>query len=205
MIKVKICGITNLDDAMAAVDAGADALGFVFYRKSARAVDHKVVADIVSHLPPFVTTVGVFVDEDCDLVRQTLIECGIQVAQLHGAETVAYCAALGTPVIKAFRPRTSADYEDLVGYRVSAFLLDTYHEAMPGGTGVKIDWDLVAKAKLPAPIILAGGLTPETVRDAIECVQPYGVDVSTGVERSPGKKDHVKLRRFIAAAKGCGV
>jgi phosphoribosylanthranilate isomerase len=202
MMKVKICGITNIDDAMAAIDAGADALGFVFYAKSPRAVDRRVVADIVGHLPPFVTTVGVFVDEDRHVLHQSITDCGLHVVQLHGTETAAYCTAVGGAVIKAVRPRTSTDYEGLADYRVSAFLLDTYHVDVLGGTGLGIDWNLAAQAKLAAPIILAGGLTPETVADAVRRVRPYGVDVSSGVERAPGKKDHAKVRRFIASAKG---
>ena len=201
MVKVKICGNTNLDDAMAAVQAGADALGFVFYAKSPRAVDSKTAAEIISRLPPFVVPVGVFVNEDLSVVRRIMEECNIPLAQLHGEESPQYCAELGRSVIKAIRIRDSRDLERMAGYQVSGFVLDAFVEGTPGGTGVTIDWDLAAQAQMLGPIILAGGLTPDNVLEAVRQVRPYAVDVTSGVEASPGKKDHAKVQAFITNAK----
>jgi phosphoribosylanthranilate isomerase len=201
MVKVKICGNTNLDDTMAAVQAGADAVGFVFYAKSPRAVDPKTAAEIISRLPPFVVTVGVFVNEDLTVVRSIMEECNIPLAQLHGDESPQYCAELGRSVIKAIRVRDSRDLERMTAYQVSGFVLDAFVEGKPGGTGVPIDWDLAAQAQMLGPIILAGGLTPDNVLAAVRQVRPYAVDVTSGVEASPGKKDHAKVRAFIVNAK----
>lgn len=203
MVKVKICGTTNLDDALAAVDAGADALGFVFYAKSPRAVSPKTAAAIIAQLPPFVVPVGVFVDEEVSVVRQMLSDCGILVAQLHGSETPQYCVDLGRTVLKAIRVRHRRDLEGMMPYHVAGFVLDAFVPGVPGGTGQAIDWHLAAEATCVGPVILAGGLTPENVAEAIRRVRPYGVDVSSGVEASPGKKDHGKMRAFIANAKAC--
>ncbi len=204
MVKVKICGNTTLDDTMAAVEAGADAVGFVFYAKSPRAVDPEAAAAIIARLPPFVTPVGVFVNEDLSVVRRVMRECGIPLAQLHGDESPQYCAELGRAALKAIRVRDRRDLQRLAQYQVGGFVLDAFVEGTPGGTGVTIDWDLACEAKASVPIILAGGLTPGNVAEAIGRVRPYGVDVSSGVEASPGKKDHAKVRAFIANAKGVG-
>ncbi len=201
MVKVKICGNTNLDDAMAAVQAGADAVGFVFYAQSPRAVDPKTAAEIISRLPPFVVPVGVFVNEEPSGVRRIMKECKIPLAQLHGDESPTYCDELGCPVIKAIRIRDGHDLERMAAYRVSGFVLDAFVEGKPGGTGVTIDWDLAAQAQVLGPIILAGGLTPDNVLEAVRQVRPYAVDVTSGVEASPGKKDHAKVRAFIANVK----
>lgn len=201
MVKVKICGNTNLDDTLAAVEAGADAVGFVFYPKSPRVVVTKTAAAIISRLPPFVTPVGVFVNEELGTVRRIMEECGIPLAQLHGDESPQYCAELGRPVIKAVRVRDRRDLERMTAYQVDGFVLDALVEGVPGGTGVTIDWDLAGEAQMLGPIILAGGLTPDNVVAAVRRVRPYGVDVSSGVEKSPGKKDHAKVRAFIANAK----
>jgi phosphoribosylanthranilate isomerase len=201
MVKVKICGNTTLDDAIAAVQGGADAVGFIFYRKSPRAVEPKAAADIVARLPPFVVPVGVFVNEDLAVVRRIMEECRIPLAQLHGDETPQYCLELGRPVIKAIRVRDQRDLERLASYQVSGFVLDAFVEGVPGGTGVTVDWDLVSEAQMLGPIILAGGLTPDNVVEAIRRVRPYGVDVSSGVEAAPGVKDHAKVRAFISNAK----
>lgn len=202
MVKVKICGNTTLDDAMAAVEAGADAVGFVFYAKSPRAVEPQAAAAIVARLPPFVTSVGVFVNEDLSVVRRVMEECGLPLAQLHGDESPQYCAELERPALKAIRLRDRQDLEGLALYQVSGIVLDAFVEGAPGGTGMTFDWTLACEAKGPVPIILAGGLTPGNVAEAIRRVRPYGVDVSSGVEASPGKKDHAKVRAFIANAKG---
>jgi phosphoribosylanthranilate isomerase len=201
MVKVKICGNTNLDDTMAAVQAGADAVGFVFYKKSPRAVEPKAAAEIISRLPPFVVPVGVFVNEELGTVRRILEDCNIPLAQLHGDESPQYCAELGRSVIKAIRLRDRGDLERMTLYQVAGFVLDAFVEGVPGGTGVTIDWDLASEAQVMGPIILAGGLTPDNVLEAVRQARPYGVDVSSGVEASPGRKDHAKIRAFIANAK----
>lgn len=204
-VKVKICGITNADDAAAAVDAGADALGFVFYAKSPRCVDAPLVKRIVAGLPPFVLPVGVFVNEDAKKVRDLMDACGLALAQLHGDETAAYCESLGRPVLKAFRLRGPADLLSLAEFKgragVRGFVVDAFSSTTYGGTGEVGDWALAAEVAGHAPVLLAGGLTAENVRDAIQRVRPYGVDVSSGVEASPGKKDQAKVRAFIEAAK----
>jgi phosphoribosylanthranilate isomerase len=200
MVRVKICGITNLDDALAAVEAGADALGFVFYPQSPRAVRPKTAGDIIGRLPGFALAVGVFVNEDLTAVRQIMSDCGLQFAQLHGNESPQYCAELGRLAVKAVRIRDHKDLAAMSAYRVGAFLLDAFVPGLPGGTGTAIDWNLALEAKPYGPIILAGGLTSETVGEAIRRVRPYGVDVSSGVELSPGKKDPAKVRAFIANA-----
>ncbi len=202
-IKVKICGITNAEDARAAVDAGADALGFVLYAKSPRAVAPEVVRRIVADLPPLVLPIGVFVNEEAKRVRDLMDDCGLALAQLHGDETAAYCEALGRPVLKAIRLRSRADFLAVAELRgraqVRGFVVDAYAEEAYGGTGTTADWALAAEAARAAPVLLAGGLTPDNVREAVEQVRPYGVDVSSGVERSPGKKDPAKIRAFISA------
>jgi len=201
MVKVKICGNTNLDDTVAAVQAGADAVGFVFYKKSPRAIEPKTAAEIISRLPPFVVPVGVFVNEELGAVRRILEDCNIPLAQLHGDESPQYCAELGRSVIKAIRVRDRGDLERMTSYQVAGFVLDAFVEGMPGGTGVTIDWDLASEAQVVGPIILAGGLTPDNVLEAVRQARPYGVDVTSGVEVSPGKKDHAKVRAFITNAK----
>ena len=205
MVRVKICGNTTLKDTMAAVEAGADAVGFVFCAKSPRAVSPKSVAAIVSHLPPFVDGVVVFVDEKPDVVRQIMADCGLAYAQLHGEESPQYCADLRQPVIKGIRVRTREDVANLSAYRVKAILLDAYVEGVIGGTGTTFDWKLAIEAKAWGMIILAGGLTPDNVVEAISRVQPYGVDVSSGVEVSPGMKDHAKVKAFIENVKCWGL
>lgn len=204
-MKVKICGITNAEDAIMALAAGADALGFVLYRKSPRCVEPAVVRSIVAALPPFVLTVGVFVNEDPAVVRTILDECGLALAQLHGDETAAYCQSLSRPVLKALRLRDRATFLALAEFQgranVRGFLVDAYHEAAYGGTGQTVDWSLAAEAARAAPILLAGGLTPANVGEAVRLVKPYGVDVSSGVEARPGKKDPDKVKAFIEQAR----
>ena len=202
-VKVKICGITNLDDALAAVEAGADALGFMFYEKSPRHISFKAAQDIIRRLPPFVAKVGVFVDSPEEAVRRGVEECGIDTLQFHGGETPEFCRAF-TPlkVYKAFRVQNLESLAALPDYQTDAWLLDGFAPDKLGGTGAKFNWDLAVEArKLGRPIILAGGLTPENVAHAVRQVQPYGVDVSSGVESAPGKKDPAKVREFIVAAK----
>lgn len=205
MIRVKICGNVTLKDTMTAVEAGADAVGFVFSAKSPRVVSPKAVAAIVSHLPPLVAPVGVFVNERPDVVRQIMSDCGLAYAQLHGEESPQYCAELRQPVVKAIRVRSREDLAVLSSYRVKAILLDAYVEGVVGGTGTTFDWGLAVEAKAWGPVILAGGLTPDNVVEAISRVQPYGVDVSSGVESAPGVKDPAKVRAFIENVKCWGL
>lgn len=203
--KVKICGMTNVEDALAAVEAGADAIGFVFHHASPRRITSDVVKRIVKQLPPFVLPVGVFVNEDIKVVRDLMDDCGLAIAQLHGDEAAAYCDLLGRPVLKAIRLKDRGSLLALAEYigrpRVRGLVLDAFSAVSYGGTGQVTDWGLAAEAAKSAPVILAGGLTPENVAEAIQKVRPYGVDVSSGVESRPGKKDHAKIRAFIKAAK----
>lgn len=203
--KVKICGITNAEDAAAAVDARADALGFVFYRKSPRYIEPTLARQIIMSLPPLVTSVGVFVNEEPQVVRNLMDDCGLALAQLHGNESAAYCQELGRPVIKALRVKDRSSFLALAEFQgragVRGFVLDAFSEQAYGGTGQMIDWQLAAEVARAASILLAGGLTPDNVEKAIQAVRPYGVDVSSGVELAPGKKDHEKVRAFIRAVR----
>lgn len=201
MIKVKICGITNLEDALTAIDAGADALGFVFHPQSPRHVFPEQAAAIIRHLPPFVQTIGLFVDEPLDMVNAAADQCGLDVIQLHGMERPGYCDSVRRRVIKTFRMKDITSLEPMRDYRVSAFLLDAWSPAAHGGTGQTFNWEIAACASQSNRIILAGGLTPENVAEAVRKVRPYGVDVSSGVESGPGKKDSRRIVDFIANAK----
>ena len=205
MIKVKICGITNLEDAQVAVSAGADALGFVFYAKSPRFVEPKVAKQIILGLPPFVLPIGVFANEEQKVVRDIMEKCGLALAQIHGDETPAYCESLERPILRGIRLKDRGSFLAMAEYKgragVRGFLVDAFSESAFGGTGKTADWDLAAEAAKAAPILLAGGLNPENVQEAIQKVKPYGVDVSSGVEASPGKKDSEKVKAFIRAAK----
>ena len=204
-MKIKMCGLTNAEDASAAVEAGADAVGFVFHKKSPRCAETAAVKAIVKGLPPFVLPIGVFVNEDAKVVRDIMDSCGLTLAQLHGDETAAYCEMLGRPVLKAIRIRDRRSFLALAEFQgragVRGFLIDAFSPDAYGGTGQVADWSLAAEAASAATILLAGGLTPLNVSDAIRRVRPYGVDVSSGVEVSPGKKDHAKLRAFVQAAR----
>jgi phosphoribosylanthranilate isomerase len=200
-MRVKICGIMNVNDAMAAADYGADAVGFVLYKNSPRYIDLKTVKNIISQLPPFVTTVGVFADSDERSIHPIVEDCALDLIQLQGDEPADLCRRLGGRVVKAIRIRDKASLNRMIPYKVRAFVLDTYREGQLGGTGETFDWNLAVEAKKFGKIILAGGLTPENVGPAIEQVRPYGVDVSSGVEERIGKKDHSKLKRFIETAK----
>jgi phosphoribosylanthranilate isomerase len=200
---VKICGITNLPDALQATEAGADALGFVFYAQSPRSITVQAAAPIAQALPPFVVRVGVFVDADEQLVYQAIADCHLNLLQFHGAESPGYCRQFGLMSMKAFRVRDAESLSQMPAYQTDSWLLDAYSAGQPGGTGQRFNWDLAIEAqKLGRPIFLAGGLTPENVGEAVRRVRPYGVDVSSGVEAGPGRKDPQKVRAFIAAAKG---
>ncbi|MEA3362822.1 MAG: phosphoribosylanthranilate isomerase [Thermodesulfobacteriota bacterium] len=196
-IRIKICGITNLEDALCAVGSGADALGFVFYEKSPRYVHPEIVAQIVSELPPFVTTVGLFVDAAPDTIKQTMRMAGLGVVQLHGDESPEDCHLNPYSVIKAVRVKGADSLAGIDNYPVSALLLDAWNEQQYGGTGESFDWQLARELTGHRPIILAGGLTPGNVAQAVRMVNPYAVDVSSGVEESPGHKDRNKIHKFI--------
>jgi phosphoribosylanthranilate isomerase len=197
MVKVKICGITNLRDALMATEEGADALGFVFVPGSPRQIDPDEAAKIRRHLPPFVSLVGVFANAPLDEVRRVAEVAHLSAVQLHGEEGPEYCFALQRRIIKAFRVKDESSLSDLGRYPVEAFLLDSYSSSHQGGTGQTFDWALAREAKRYGTLILAGGLRPDNVAEAIRIVKPYAVDVSTGVEGSPGRKDEGKVRRFL--------
>ena len=202
-VKVKICGLTNLADAQAAVAAGADMLGFIFAEKSPRRMTVEAVAALGRQLPQHVVRVGVFVDAPEDFVLRASRECGLNLLQFHGSESPEFCTQFGLMSVKAFRIRDEQSLAALPDYPTDAWLLDTYAETQAGGTGQTFNWELAIAAKQHGrPIFLAGGLTPENVAAAVRRVQPFAVDVSSGVEFAPGKKDHQKVAAFIRAARG---
>ena len=201
-VRIKICGITNPEDGLAAVDAGADALGFMLYEASPRHVSPEVAANMVRQLPPFTAKVGVFVNPTEETVRKMISECGLDTLQFHGDETPEFCRRFSPlKVYKAFRIQGLESLQSLPLYQTDAWLLDSFVMGKPGGSGATFNWDLAVEAKkLGHPIILAGGLTPQNVADAVRKVRPYAVDVSSGVEMVPGKKDHAKMHAFVQAA-----
>ncbi len=200
--KIKVCGITNKPDALAAVEAGVDALGFMFYAPSKRFVAPETVCEIVKELPPFVSLVGVFVNESADRIKSIKDSCNLDVVQLHGDETPKDCQSIPGQAIKAFRLQSPQTLKTLEQYPTSAWLLDSYSPAARGGTGDAFNWDWVRDAgPFTRPIIIAGGLTPENAAACVRATTPYGLDVSSGVESSPGKKCATKMRAFVAAAK----
>jgi phosphoribosylanthranilate isomerase len=200
--RIKICGITNVADGQAAIEAGADALGFIFYGKSPRFVALETAAEISKGLPPFIMRVGVFVNAPEEFVTRAIAESGLTMLQFHGDETPEFCTQFGLMSMKAFRMHGPETLEELPKYETDAYLLDAYSSTTLGGSGEKFNWDLAVEAqKIGKPIFLAGGLTPGNVADAIRKVRPFGVDVSSGVERVPGKKDHEKVKAFITAAR----
>ncbi|HEV8355003.1 MAG TPA: phosphoribosylanthranilate isomerase [bacterium] len=199
MVRVKICGISDVENALAAAAAGADAIGFVF-APSRRQVSIERAREIADELPPFVTKVGLFVDAGANVILGHVETVGLDVVQLHGSETPEFCAALGRTVVKAIRVRDASSLASMDRYRVSAFLLDSYDPEVAGGTGRVFDWDLAARVNGRHRVILSGGLTPENVGEAVARVRPFGVDVSSGVE-TDGRKDPVKIREFITRAR----
>lgn len=203
MIKIKICGITNSEDAFAAVDYGADALGFVFFKKSPRYISPAKAKAIIKRLPPFITRVGVFVNEKKKDAEKIAEQTGINTIQLHGDEPPSTCRFSGYSVIKSIRVKSLESLELLSKYKdcVSSFLLDTYTPEEYGGTGQIFNWDIAVEAKRFGRIILAGGLTPENIEKAIRFVHPYAVDVSSGVEDEKGRKNHKKIKTFIEKAR----
>ena len=200
--RVKICGITNLDDALAAIAAGADVLGLNFYEKSPRHVSMKTAAEISKKISPFIMRAGVFVNADENLVSRAIGECGLSLLQFHGDETPEFCVQFGLMSMKAIRIRDAESLKELPRFQTDAYLLDAYSPGARGGTGEKFNWELAVEAqKFGKPVFLAGGLTPENVAEAVRKVRPFGVDVASGVESAPGKKDHAKIRAFIAAVR----
>ncbi|MBF0190437.1 MAG: phosphoribosylanthranilate isomerase [Magnetococcales bacterium] len=195
--RVKICGITRIADALAAVAAGADALGFVFYPGSKRYIAPEGVARIVERLPPFVTITGLFVNAPAEEIRATAARCRLDVIQLHGDESPEACLGLPGRVIKAVRVGEAEDLTGLERFPVQGLLLDAKVADHYGGSGRVFDWSLIAGYRAPLPLILAGGLNPENVFQAVRQVNPYAVDVSSGVESAPGIKDHDKMAQFI--------
>ncbi|MBI9049215.1 MAG: phosphoribosylanthranilate isomerase [Anaerolineaceae bacterium] len=207
---VKICGITSINDALAAVGSGADMLGFNFYEKSPRCISRQTCQEIMQALPEGkVTTVGVFVNASAEQIISIMDDCGLDLAQLSGDEDPQILASLGTRAFKGLRPADEDSLQsDLARYPAHegspAWLVDAYRPGTFGGTGHTADWQLAARLAWQFPILLAGGLRPENVADAIAQVHPWGVDVASGVEISPGVKDHLKMQEFIKNAKLAG-
>ncbi|MDP1996919.1 MAG: phosphoribosylanthranilate isomerase [Gallionella sp.] len=206
MTRVKICGITRVEDALAAAQAGADAIGLVFYEHSPRHVDIVQAAQLAAALPPFVTSVGLFVNADEAFVREVLANVPLDLLQFHGDESPEYCAQFDRPYLKAIRVKSGVDLLQCAAHFHTAkgLLLDAHVEGIPGGTGATFDWSLIPQA-LPLPVILSGGLNAENVAAAIEQVRPYAVDVSSGVEVSKGVKDAAKIARFLQEVKRADV
>lgn len=201
-VKVKICGITNIKDAFYSCDCGCDALGFVFYKKSPRFISLEDAASITKALPPFVLKAGIFVNPGRNEVKSAFKDAKINIAQLHGDESRDFCINLNLPFIKAFRVKDDFNLKVLSLYSLNTYLLDAYSESSYGGTGELINLNVAKKASKLYNIILSGGLTSDNVIYAIKAVKPYAVDVSSGVEKSPGIKDRAKVRKFIDAVKG---
>lgn len=211
MVLVKICGITNLDDALAAIDAGADALGFNFYPRSPRCIRPETARTIIDGLPANVLTVGVFVNEELHTIEKTAAEAGVSALQLHGSESPEYCKQLqGRYVIKVFAARDEFTPETVLDYDVQAIMLDAFdNEAaggIGGGTGKLSNWSVARKTRELFPrLFLAGGLSAENVGDAINLVNPYAVDACSLLESAPGRKDHARVRAFLAAVRAATV
>ncbi|HSG30371.1 MAG TPA: phosphoribosylanthranilate isomerase [Thermodesulfobacteriota bacterium] len=201
MTKVKICGITNYKDASKSLDYGADALGFIFYKKSKRYIEPSEALNIIKQLPPFVTKVGVFVNSSYTNITKISKTLSINAIQLHGDETPAFCKRFLPVVIKALRIKDHQDLEKVDSFGTQAILFDTYSSADYGGTGRVFDWNILRKLKTDKKIILSGGLNPQNVGMAVKTVKPYAVDVSSGVEKSAGIKDHKKIKEFIEVVK----
>ena len=201
--RIKICGMTQMTEAHAAVQAGVDALGFIFFAKSPRNITPDKAREIIATLPPFVDAVGVFVNEEPELVRELVQYCGLTMVQLHGSEPPEYCEHVPCRTMKAFSVRSESgelanglSFSPYVGM-VAGFLLDTFHREMAGGSGQAFDWDLLARIRPPGPLIMAGALSPANVGEAIRRGRPFGVDVNSGVEVAPGIKDIEKIRLVV--------
>ncbi len=208
-VRIKLCGITRLEDAQVAVDAGVDALGFIFYKKSPRNINPDAARLIIEQLPPFVDVVGVFVGKKREELEEIVQYCQLGYAQLHGDESPKYCERLTRftapcQVLKALRVGGELKKKMVTPYNesVRGFLLDTFEKDKAGGTGKVFDWALVNKLELQKPFILAGGLNSDNIVQAIEAVRPYGVDINSGVEKKPGIKDHKKIHEIIRLVRG---
>ena len=201
MTRVKFCGLTHEEDIAQAVKLGVDALGFVFYAPSSRSVAPDHAAMLTSSVPAFVTRVGLFVNEQPAVIQNIFERTRLNLIQYHGDETPEFCDAVGLPFIKAFRVRPGVDIQtEMERYpNASGFLLDAYVKGQPGGTGERFDWGMIPQSN--APIILAGGLSPDNAKDAIEQVAPWALDVSGGIETKPGRKDPDKMARFMNACR----
>jgi phosphoribosylanthranilate isomerase len=200
--KVKICGLTSVADAVVAAESGANMIGLMFYEKSPRHISLALAAEIARAVSPFVLKVGVFVNPEEALVSRAIAECGLSVLQFHGDEPSDFCTQFGLMSLKAIRVQNAESLGALENFQTDAFLLDAHSKSGLGGTGEKFNWDLaLAAQKFGKPIFLAGGLTPENVADAVKQVRPFAVDVSSGVESAPGKKDAAKVRAFIQAVR----
>lgn len=200
MVRVKVCGITNIEDALLVSKLGADAAGFIF-APSPRQIEEGRAADICRALPPFLVRVGVFVDEDPQRVSRVASLCRLDVLQFHGEESPSYCRQFDRRVVKGFRIRDSVDEKQLRSYQVDGILLDAWVADVVGGTGTSFDWELAAGVKDVAPLILSGGLNPSNVEAAVRMVRPYALDVCSGVEKEPGIKDRAKLEAFFEAVR----
>jgi len=201
--KIKICGITNMEDALFAASLDVDALGFVF-AESKRRITAVNASKIIDELPQSILKVGVFVNEEEKRIREILQLCHLDMLQFHGDESPLYVIRFREKIIKSFKIENENSLKDIPKYNVDAYLLDTYSLEKYGGTGETFDWDLAVEAKKFGHIILAGGLNPDNVEEAIKKVQPFAVDVSSGVESSPGKKDKKKLKEFVKSVRGMG-
>lgn len=206
MTRIKICGLTRCEDALIAARAGADAIGMVFYAKSPRHVEPRQAAEICAVLPPFVASVGLFVDPAAEDVQAVLREVPLDLLQFHGEEEAAFCAQFGRPYIKGLRVRPGIDLVQYASQHpaAKALLLDAFVEGQAGGTGQVFDWRLIP-AEFPLPIILSGGLTPYNVAEGVRAVRPWAVDVSSGVEATPGVKDPAKIIAFIKGVRDADV
>jgi phosphoribosylanthranilate isomerase len=203
-MRIKICGITSAEDARLCVEAGADALGFIFVERTPRYVAPDAAARIIAGLPPFVTPVGVFWDHAPGHVKAVAEQCGLGALQFHGDETPEDLQEYRLPVIKTLKVAAAADLARMAGYRVSAFLLDSPSRWSEGEARPPIPWDVAVEAARLHPVLLSAGLTPENVAGAVRRVRPYGVDVNSGVEVRPGRKDPARVRRFVAEARAAG-
>jgi len=203
LVKIKICGITNLEDALASLFSGADAIGFVFYKKSPRYISPLKARNIARILPKKIMRVGVFVDEDIKTVKKTARLCSLDMLQFHGNESSGYCRKFkGYKIIKAFSVKEGLDLAKISEYKGCGCLFDSYSKKLPGGTGKKFNWHLLKKLdKIKKPVFLSGGLTAANVAKAIKLLKPDWVDVSSALERAPGKKDIKKIKKFIQAVR----
>ncbi|MEN8136132.1 MAG: phosphoribosylanthranilate isomerase [Thermodesulfobacteriota bacterium] len=201
--RIKVCGITDREDLVHAVSAGVDGLGFIFAKNSPRQVEPEKARELIKSVPPFVDAVGVFVNEDPDVVTDIIKYCGLTMVQLHGQENIDYCRLMPVRVLKSFAVNSDTDGAEIAVYSgvAAGYLLDTYHKAMAGGTGQTFDWNLIDGLRIPGPVFLAGGLGPENVAAAINAVHPFAVDINSGVETSPGCKDHAKITALVEAVR----